>query len=137
MSRSGYDDDCNGWDLIRWRGAVKSAVKGERGQALLRSMLAALDAMPNKRLIENALVTPDGECCALGAVALSRSLDVSGVDPDDRDQVADLFSIAPALVAEIAHVNDRDLPSYVTKETPEQRFVRVRAWIVEQIGNDQ
>ena len=22
MSRSGYSDDCDQWDLIRWRGAV-------------------------------------------------------------------------------------------------------------------
>ncbi|KGC50992.1 hypothetical protein DO66_5867 [Burkholderia pseudomallei] len=36
MSRSGYSDDCGGWSLIRWRGAVNSAIKGARGQKFLR-----------------------------------------------------------------------------------------------------
>ncbi len=29
MSRSGYNDDGTEWDLIRWRGAVASAVRGQ------------------------------------------------------------------------------------------------------------
>lgn len=33
MSRSGYSEDLDMWDLIRWRGAVKSALRGKRGQA--------------------------------------------------------------------------------------------------------
>lgn len=44
MSRSGYNDDCDGWALIRWRGAVNSAINGKRGQAFLRELVAALDA---------------------------------------------------------------------------------------------
>lgn len=35
MSRSGYSDDCYGWELICWRGAVNSAIKGKRGQSFL------------------------------------------------------------------------------------------------------
>jgi hypothetical protein len=46
MSRSGYSDDHSEWDLIRWRGAVASAIRGKRGQAFLRELLVALDAMP-------------------------------------------------------------------------------------------
>lgn len=58
MSRSGYSDDYDGdnWDLIRWRGAVTSAIRGKRGQAFLREALAALDAMPEKQLIAGDLV---------------------------------------------------------------------------------
>jgi hypothetical protein len=41
MSRSGYSDDCDGWALIRWRGAVNSAIKGRRGQQALREIVAA------------------------------------------------------------------------------------------------
>ena len=33
MSRSGYTDECDGWELVRWRGAVNSAIRGKRGQA--------------------------------------------------------------------------------------------------------
>lgn len=51
MSRSGYCDDID--DTLahgRWRAQVRSATRGKRGQKLLRDMLAALDAMPEKRL---------------------------------------------------------------------------------------
>ncbi len=51
MSRSGYHDDMD--DVLaggRWRAQVRSATRGKRGQRLLREMLAALDAMPEKRL---------------------------------------------------------------------------------------
>lgn len=135
MSRSGYSDDCDGWSLIRWRGAVESAIRGKRGQALLREMLAALDALPEKRLIAGELVNEGGECCALGAVALRRGLPVTGVDPEDREQVAALFDIAPALAAEIVFENDGDF-SY-RKVTPEQRFERMRAWVVANLRADE
>ncbi len=56
MSRSGYCDDIDDpLALGRWRGQVKSATRGQRGQKLLREMLAALDAMPEKRLVSGAL----------------------------------------------------------------------------------
>jgi hypothetical protein len=50
MGRAGYSEDCDGWALIRWRGAVTSAIRGKRGQAFLREMLDALDALPVKRI---------------------------------------------------------------------------------------
>lgn len=55
MSRSGYSDDLDSWSMIRWRGAVTSATRGARGQAFFREMLAALDAMPEKKLIADDL----------------------------------------------------------------------------------
>lgn len=46
MSRHGYSCDIDdNWALIRWRGAVNSALKGARGQQLLRDIIAALDAL--------------------------------------------------------------------------------------------
>jgi hypothetical protein len=38
MSRSGYSDawDDDTWAIIRWRGAVKQAMNGARGQAFKR-----------------------------------------------------------------------------------------------------
>jgi len=43
MSRSGYVDngDIEQWDLIRWRGAVASAIRGKRGEEL-RAKIAEL-----------------------------------------------------------------------------------------------
>lgn len=137
MSRAGYSDDCDGWDLIRWRGAVKSAIRGKRGQAFLREMLAALDALPEKRLVEEDLVRPSGEVCALGAVAISRGLDVTEVDPEDRERVAERFGIAGALAAEIAYENDECGHWHSGRghsETPEERFNRMREWVVAALG---
>jgi hypothetical protein len=131
MSRSGYSEDCdNLWSLIRWRGAVASAIRGKRGQAFLREMLAALDAMPEKRLIAEELEVR-GEVCALGAVGKARRLDMSKIDPENRMQVSVAFGIPEALAAEIMYEND-DYPGYYEK-TPEQRFQGVRAWVALQL----
>lgn len=46
MSRSGYSDDIDQWDLICWRGAVASAIRGKRGQAFLLEMWKAMTALP-------------------------------------------------------------------------------------------
>lgn len=139
MSRSGYCDgdwwdEGDQWRAIRWAGALKRAKEGHRGQAFFREMLAALDAMPVKRLVRSALVCADG-CCAMGAVAIARQQDVSGVDPEDPDQVAFALGIASALAADIADRNDDDFGCYGpgNNETPEQRWHRVRGWVLKQI----
>jgi hypothetical protein len=62
MSRSGYYDDCDDWLAHgRWRARVASATRGKRGQKFLRDLLAALDAMPVKRLITEHLSTDGNE----------------------------------------------------------------------------
>lgn len=124
MSRSGYSDDCDCWDLICWRGAVKSAIKGQRGQAFLREMAEALDALPVKRLIKNELES-GGEVCAIGAVGRARGINMKDVDPEDRERVAGLFGIAPALAAEVVSMNDDGW----YEDTPEKRYERMRQWV--------
>src|SRR5687767_12910323 len=104
MSRSGYCDDPE--HLALWRGAVRSAIRGKRGQAFLREMRDALDAMPVKRLVGGDLVTREREVCAIGAVALRRGTDVKSVDIYDAESVASAFGIAHALAAEIEFKND-------------------------------
>jgi hypothetical protein len=131
MSRSGYSGDLEEWALIRWRGAVKSAIRGKRGQAFLREMLTAMDSLPRPRLIAWEIVQ-GVECCAIGSVALRRGMDVSNLDPEDRVNVASIFGQSEALVAEIAYVND-ELYWGEREETPEERFRRVRAWIIENL----
>lgn len=128
MSRSGYTDDGeDSWADIRWRGAVASAIRGKRGQALLIEMRDALDAMPVKRLIREELVTPEGDVCAMGAVAVKRGTDVSKVDPDDPDQVAKTFGVSEALVREISYENDDRSAS------PEERWDYMRKWVEKHI----
>jgi len=89
-------------------------------------MLAALDAMPERKLEADVLVE-SGKCCAMGAVAMARGLDTTTVDPDNREEVAALFGIAPALAAEIAWENDESC------STPESRWLYMRAWVVARI----
>lgn len=128
MSRSGYSDDLEQWDLIRWRGAVASAIKGSRGQAFLRDLLAALESMPEKRLTENALEA-DGEVCAIGSLGRARGIDMTVIDPKEQEEVARAFGIAEALAAEVVYENDEA----DWRETPEQRWQRMRAWVANHI----
>lgn len=132
MGRSGYDDygDEDPLAYGRWRQAVRRALEGRRGQAFLREMADALDAIPEKQLVDSVLVCPDG-CCAMGAVALKRGADTSGVDETERDDVAEFFGIAPAMAAEIAYINDEGNP--LGSESREQRWQRVRDWVARQI----
>jgi hypothetical protein len=129
MSRSGYSEGCDGWALIRWRGAVASAIKGQRGQAFLREALAALYAMPDKKLTTDSLHEPaTGEFCTLGVVGTARGMDLATLEYVEREGIAAAFSISPALAAEIMFMNDdNELTDDCT--TPEQRWVRMRKWI--------
>lgn len=134
MSRSGYTEDCDDqWALIRWRGAVKSAIRGRRGQAFLKEMLSALDDLPDKRLIEGELEA-HGAVCAIGSVGAKRGLDMGKIDPYDRETVAGTFGIPLALAAEIMYENDEGA-GYWREETPEQRWRRVRNWVAGKILN--
>ena len=130
MSRSGYSDDCDGWALICWRGAVESALRGKRGQAFLRELSEALDALSEKRLIADNLER-DGEVCAIGAVGRARGLDMSNLDPYEPERLSEAFDIACAMAQEISWVNDE---SGIYNETPEERFQRVRRWVNEKLA---
>jgi hypothetical protein len=110
MSRSGYTDD-NDDPLAhgRWRQAVKRSLEGKRGQALLRELVDALDAMPDKRLYPGSFATADGEFCALGVLGAKRSTKMDDLGDDyecDRELVGQRFGIAPAMAAEIMYMND-------------------------------
>lgn len=130
MSRSGYTEDCeDNWGLICYRGAVASAFHGKRGQKFLREMLAALDALPEKKLIANELEA-DGAVCAIGAVGKARGVDMSKLDPEYIEQVAATFNIAEAMAREIVCMNDEYGP---LKETLEERYARMRRWIESKI----
>jgi hypothetical protein len=131
MSRSGYEDDCDDqWVLIRYRGAVRAAIRGARGQAFLNELLEAVEMLPEQKLIAHELERGD-QVCAIGAVGRRRGIELSGLDPEDAEAVAKVFGIAPALAREIVYMNDEGASN---KETNEQRFSRMRAWIKAQIG---
>ncbi|MES0071844.1 hypothetical protein [Mesorhizobium sp. M0058] len=148
MSRSGYSDDCDDqWRMIMWRGTVKSAIRGKRGQAFLREMLAAMDALPEKRLVASELEA-EGQVCAIGSVGRARGVDMSQIDPENYDAVAATFGIAAPLAQEIVFMNDEywdwstDEKGHIRKDetgrsiwlTPEERFTKMRAWIERNIS---
>ena len=130
MSRASYDEDIDNWQLIKWRGAVKRAIRGKRGQAFLKELAAALDALPVQRLISGELEA-GWDVCAIGAVGITRGVDMSSLDPYDYDTIASTFGIAAALAREIEFEND-DVGRH--DETPEQRFARVRLWVAANIA---
>lgn len=141
MSRSGYSDDLDNWQMIKWRGQVASAIRGKRGQRLLADLLAALDAMPEKSLIAYELETEEGEVCALGALGKVRGIDMQKLDPEEPESVAAAFDIAPQLAQEIAYMNDEYLDRVWNESakryedvSPELRWEKVRAWVASKIN---
>jgi len=142
MSRSGYTDDCDGdgADLAMWRGVIASATRGKRGQRFFRDLVAALDAMPVKRLVAHEFETPEGDVCALGCLARARGVPMPSVikgewddEPEaDHDELAATFDIAAGLAAEVMYHND-EWGNWRGPESPEQRWARVRKWVASQI----
>ena len=136
MSRSGYTDEVDNQGVRNlYRASVKRAIEGPRGQAFLRDLAAAMDAMPVKELISGELVK-DGQVCAIGAVCQMRGIDVSSIDPEDTDRVAKLVGVARSMAAEIVYLNDEDGGwDWDTKnyESPSKRWIRMRAWVQKKI----
>jgi hypothetical protein len=145
MSRAGITDDPTPEQWRMWglhQQALDLAIAGKRGQTFFRDLIAALDAMPVKRLASSVFVGERGECCAMGAVALHRRLapaeiaalayDDSGDEPMDRGAVAEALDIAPSLATDVAYENDEGAWS----ETDEQRWQRMRALAVHRLHGD-
>ncbi len=138
MSRSGYSEvEFDSLESIlsygRQVAATNSAIKGKRGQAFLKELLAALDALPEKRLIPKELKNESGMVCALGSVAEARGIETKGIDVYNVGLLSKMFNISPTLVREIEFLNDKN--GY--GPTPDQvRFENVRAWVASQIINE-
>jgi len=130
MSRSGYVDDLETYELNLYRGRVAQTIKGKRSQNFLRELAKAMDAMPEKVLISNQLINNDGDCCAIGVICKLRGLDVSKVDYEEPKEVGALVDISSILAAEIEYENDEGA---FYSETPEKRWSRMRKWVDENI----
>ena len=155
MNRSGYSEDYGDDDPLamgRWQGAVRSAMKGKRGQAFLRDLLVALQALPEKKLIAGNMereemrsisswgLFPVDCVCAIGAVGKVRGVDMTEIDrliceeEEEEgswgsaigDTVAHEFNIAGALAREIMFENDE---GGAYNETPERRYARMVRWV--------
>jgi hypothetical protein len=87
--------------------------------------------MPQKKLIVQEL-EKDGEVCAIGSLGRARGIDMSKIDPEDPEQVAGAFGIAPCLAQEVEYENDE-----WCDKTDEQRWTRMRAWVAQNIKADK
>lgn len=134
MSRSGYTDDLDQGTLNLYRGLVKRVIRSKRGQAFLREVAVAMDAMPEKALIVSELIDSRGQCCTIGVVCKSRGVDVVGIDVDEPEQVAKAVGISKQMAAEIEYENDEGCWG---NESPEERWQRMRRWIEKQIVKPQ
>jgi hypothetical protein len=132
MSRSGYSDefgdDFPGQTGL-YRANVRRSVRGSAGQARLRELRDALEALPVKALHDGIFAEGTNDhpaVCALGAWALQKTGDTSaaqGIVTDPDSDVATADSLAahgwPKLVVfDTIYENDRDEYTYVTVEGP-------------------
>lgn len=124
MNRSGYGA-CDEDEADEWCRDVANAIARPEGQAFLRELAAAMDAMPEKVLIANELIDEEGNCCAVGAVCKARGIDTEGMDGDGMDSaaVAEWLGAPLLLVAEMIDENDG------FRETPAARWQRMRQWV--------
>lgn len=115
---------------------------GRRGQAFFVALVTSLDAMPVKRLVGNELETTDGEACTLGALNKQKMGDAAAlsaaINSEDYSALGRAFGIPGMLAQEVMYVNDEAGPvkwkgRIRVEETPEARWIRVRAWAEEQI----
>jgi hypothetical protein len=127
---------------------------------MLRELLQALDALPEKRLASHNLINADGEFCTLGALGHARGVDLTKIDAEDREAVAKAFGIAEALAAEIMFENDEMCDDFghfeyveicgpmrwwerhqrtlsvVNPRAAESRWFRMRNWVVANIKTE-
>jgi hypothetical protein len=127
VSRHGYSSDCE--NVGMWRGVIASAVRGKRGQAFFRALVAALDAMPDKRLVRGELEDKEGSVCALGCLAKTKGATLDPEDTYEWDKLGEVFDIAPQLAQETMYINDE----WGRYGTPEDRWAMVREWAAKKI----
>jgi hypothetical protein len=131
-----WDGDWEPWMEGQAAGALRSAIRGRRGQQLLRDLIAGLDALPVPELAAGSLEDPETGCvCALGAVRLHRGADTVPLwfDPADPDvdwrNLAKPFDISETLAHAVISANE-----YVDSNNDEysrrNRWKSVRAWAV-------
>lgn len=147
MSRSGYSDGEGEGNYIHlYRATVDRAIRGPRGQRLLRETLDVLDAMPVKELAENAAFNESGQFCTLGIVEHQRGGDVNTLRDEmehaedwyDWSALSKRFDAPETLLREIMYVNDEWCFVHGTYTqprdmTPAKRWEVVREWVASKI----
>lgn len=149
--------------MYGWQANVQRCIGGRKGQAFMWELYLSLEAIPKRELITGALIDHNGGVCSLGSVAVSRRMDVPAQwkstpdsEPDDYEfaqAMGPLFGLKDMLTREVMYINDDDgshhyvdngltygrigetyNPSRETRrETPAERWQRVRDWVVSEL----
>lgn len=125
-----------------WQGNCDRSISSKAGQSALRELEQALLALPEKRLIANALEDADGEVCAIGALAKYRGVTPKG-DPEEMELIGVELGMPKLVAWKVVALNDIDTDFYYDKKdgrrvpyTPEQRYERVLAQVRKWLKKD-
>ena len=141
MSRIEYNESDDILSYGRWEGRVKMALKGKPGQAMLRELEAALEAMPEQRLIYARLCDANGGVCALGALITHRYIAGGLSEFDARRKLHRLsygsetdYEVAAFAVRQIGITNTlawliQEANDELAPSDPEARHAFVLRWV--------
>lgn len=110
MSRhwTGESDDPLDWG--RYTAALRSSIRGRRGQRLLRDLIDGLEALPEPELDCHELASHGTGCvCAFRAVALHRGEsfdDLADAETLEPSELAERYDVSSTLANEIVQLND-------------------------------
>lgn len=129
----------------------RRSMRGKAGQRELRELEASLLALPEKRLIKDALTDDGGGVCAIACYARHKGVDVLKCDPEDESDEVGIEAGMPRLVAwSVVGQNDIHLDTVwevadgplnrwgatyhggialVRDMTPEERYEKMLAWV--------
>lgn len=145
------DEEDRPGQFALWDANCRRSIRGKAGQRELRELEAALLAMPEKRLIRDALEDGKGGVCAIACYAKHKGVDISKFDPEDESDEVGVVAGMPRLVAwKIVALNDVVLDTVwevaegplnrwdahykggiplIRDMTPEERYEKVLAWV--------
>lgn len=148
--RFSEDEDFNN-QAILWEANQERSLKGRKGQEALRRLEAALLALPEPKLIADAIEDANGLVCGLGAMAKHENYEGSLALPESPSENAsdeewneyyshedsDAAAIERAM---LALAESLDVPKLVaigiiyenddsySAQTPEARYTKLLAW---------
>lgn len=131
MSRFSYteDEDFPG-QFYLWQGNCDRSMRSKKGQTELKVLREALLALPEKRLLLEALHDEKDGVCAIGAYAKHKGVDILQCDPEDATDEVGIDAGMPKMVAwKVVEMNDL----MYDRETPEERYSKMLNWVESQL----
>lgn len=156
-------DEHDSLRMYGWQANVQRCINGRAGQAFMWELYLSLEAIPSRQLVRSTLVDSAGQVCSLGSVAVTRHMAIperwisSGEDdPDDyefAEAMGPLFGLKDMLAREVMFQNDDNGDSHyidnglaygrlgehyspsreTRRETPAERWQRMRDWVVSEL----